>query len=98
MDATDTAVLIGNLLDNAMNALLQVSIEERILVIKMKQTPQMVTIQIENRWVEDKLINSSKDPNRGIGLKSVKRIVEKHDGNLSIQIGGNTYRTTVKIP
>lgn len=81
----DIAVIVGNLLDNAIEAVLKV--EKRWIDIKLKYIKGMLIIEINNSY-NGKLIQKAKSfvsvkkdkDNCGMGIRSVRSVVDKYDG------------------
>lgn len=99
----DLSVLIGNLMDNAMEACAKLPEEERFIrvyidVIK-KQLYICVTNSMEgmakrrgNRFLSDK------PGNHGFGLLRIDDIVERHGGYLNRQAENGVFATEVMLP
>ena len=87
----DMTVILGNLLDNAVNALRQS--EKKVMIITIKFMKGIIRIDIENTY------NSSykRKPDgreHGIGLLSVTNALEKYHGSLKTFPEGNIFHTT----
>ena len=98
----DLNVLLGNLLDNAIDASMQT--EEKKLNITIKLDKGVLFLHIGNScqriadgrssfWETTKEDNV----NHGIGLKNVRRIVEKYHGDLAFQCENNFMETDVMM-
>ena len=82
----DACALLGNLLDNAIEALDKE--ENKNVSIKMIERCNYLSIQISNDSsnLNENLETTKKNKNaHGYGLKNVKEIVEKYQGNLQIK-------------
>lgn len=88
----DVNIILGNLLDNAIESAKQT--EEKYLKVGITFQKGILKISIENSCLSKKLLKS-KDGNRylstkqkkeehGIGLKSVKKVVEQYQGDMKI--------------
>lgn len=100
---TDLAVLLGNLLDNAMEACGQLEAPERFIRIYMDvlkgQLYLSVTNSMKGRAVKpDKPFYTTKQGGHGYGIWRVKGIVEKHGGYLNQQSEEGVFATEVSIP
>lgn len=89
MSDFDLNILLGNLLDNAAEALKKV--EDKYLSIKLVYAKGTLYISVYNSFDgrvrrSNQMVLSSKEDsgNHGIGLANVKRIVKKYDGALKI--------------
>lgn len=91
MNVADLSILIGNLVDNALEALQIVPSDQRSLYLKVVVSHNRLILQITNPYVQEvkyengEIISSKPDSDKhGLGLKSVKRIVEKYEGGIVI--------------
>lgn len=89
-DTFDINTILGNLLENAIEAATQT--EEQKLEVSVGYDKGILTIQIENSCQGElqkqngSYITTKRDKkNHGIGLKSVKRIIDKYRGEMVIQ-------------
>ena len=89
-DTFDINTILGNLLENAIEAAAQT--EEQKLEVSVGYDKGILTIQIENSCQGElqkqngSYITTKRDKkNHGIGLKSVKRIIDKYRGEMVIQ-------------
>ncbi len=102
MHSFDLNVLIGNLLENAIEAARQT--ETKYLNVYIALQKGVLKIQIENSYVTETisevnkrdgsrifLTTKKKKEQHGIGLKNVKKIVELYNGNIDIQTRGNIF-------
>jgi len=95
--------LLGNLLDNAIEASLKIEDEEkRIISLKIFKKNNIKTISVINYydkevdWLSNGLPKTSKKGRgHGFGTKSVKYIVEKHDGVLSYDYSNNLFSVNI---
>lgn len=83
ISASDAYILIGNTIDNAIEACSHVNAEERYIRIKFRLVNDMLFYQIENPYIEIKP-QQEKNKYHGYGLRSVKRCIEKYNGDMSI--------------
>ena len=98
----DLNVLLGNLLDNAIDASMQT--EEKKLNITIKLDKGVLFLYICNscqRIADGRsgFLETTKEDktNHGIGLKNVRRIVEKYHGDLAFQYENNFMETDVMM-
>ncbi len=102
MHSFDLNVLIGNLLENAIEAARKT--ERKYLNVYIALQKGVLKIQIENSYVTETisevnkrdgsrifLTTKKKKEQHGIGLKNVKKIVELYNGNIDIQTRGNIF-------
>ena len=94
VDKIDLAILLGNLLDNAIESLGK----NKHIQIKTKQINNMYYIKVQNS-IDESVLNKNKGLKstkanselHGYGIKSVKRIVEKYEGNIDFIEDGNSF-------
>lgn len=90
VDDIDFCVLLGNLLENALHGCREVHEENRKIELRMVQTtPHIAVIQICNSFSgtvkrENGRFLSSKHPGTGQGLHSVRMIVKKYRGEVTV--------------
>lgn len=107
MNEVDVYALFGNAFDNAIEASLAIKEKsERVISLSVKQKSDMLTIIVSNRFngeiTFDKngmpLTTKKQDGYHGFGTKSIKAIVEKYDGSLSMKTIGNVFYLTMLFP
>ncbi len=96
IDTFSINVILGNLLENAIEA--SQKSQEKYLKIDIKVKKGLFLLRIENSFKESPIVDkgeivSSKGSliNHGIGLKSVKAVVEKQGGEFDISWKGNRF-------
>lgn len=100
----DLSVLIGNLLDNAMEACMQIEKEnDRFIRIYIDIMKQQLYISVTNSMVgkakkSGNLFQSTKQGTHGFGLLRIDSIVEKYHGYLNRQSEKGVFATEVMIP
>ena len=107
----ELCTVLGNLLENAVDACnrfpdMNESVPERTITINSHETDGQWFILIENTYDGIVLQNkgrflSRKDTDSkrfGIGLESVKDIIEKHNGTLDIYPKENVFRVGITLP
>ncbi|MFT4104975.1 MAG: GHKL domain-containing protein [Lacrimispora sp.] len=91
----DLTIILGNLLDNALEACIKLPAKERFVHIAINSKHDVLTIDVTNTYntqdidIRDGKVYSTKKDKiwHGIGLNNVKRAVEKYNGILEY----NTY-------
>ena len=103
----DLYALFGNILDNAMEAVHQLeNKDKRCICLNAHTMGNFVTIMVENYFVgelcflEDGLPMTTKGDldYHGFGMKSIKAIVEKYNGVLSIMSEDDRFRLNIMFP
>lgn len=107
IDTTDLAVMFGNILENAVEACKPVENDRFITVIgeytQETAKPAMLSLIVKNNYKiephtnEDGVFLSSKHKGNGIGISSVKHIVERYGGNCSFIPENRTFTVSVII-
>lgn len=98
--------LFGNMLSNAIEAVRKVRDEElRVIAFTVRHIGDMLVIQIENYFdgkieFKDGLPVTRKFDrlNHGYGVKSMRMLVEKYGGDMSVNTDGNIYRLKIILP
>ena len=103
VDLLELGVLIGNALDNAIEATegLGNSAEKTIFASIITMGGRIV-VSVENpveERVDTKHIGTAKADklNHGYGLKSIKTIAQKYDGDVFVSCEGNIFSTSINI-
>lgn len=91
IEDTDLSIILGNGIDNAIEACMKCNQEDRYIKINMYQKKKHMIIKIENSKSEEsdfdksKFKTSKKDKkNHGFGLENINTVVEKYDGIMKI--------------
>lgn len=97
----DFSVIIGNLTDNSIEALNKVKNNDKFISIGIVYSKNIIAISIRNSISDeikrdgDSIISTKQDAeNHGIGLKSVRRILKKYNGSITIETDNKVF--TVK--
>lgn len=88
--AIDMNIILGNLLENAVEAV--ENIPEKAVMLQMKYEKEMLFIRIKNSYDgiyykkgNNYITRKNHKNNHGIGLENVKKIVEKYNGSMQIE-------------
>lgn len=103
IDQCDLGVIIGNAVDNAIEAAEQYDGDDKFVEISMGVKKEALVLIIKNPFQnkirEDKqgnLLSTKKDGNRhGYGIKSIQRVAEKYNGEVLIDIEKQLFIMTV---
>lgn len=97
----DMTVILGNLLDNALNAVKKLD-KNRFINIKMKYTKGRLILKMHNSFngiiikKEGLISTSNKDEkNHGLGLQNVKSALGKYNGTLEFEYDNCNFHTTL---
>lgn len=99
----DISILLGNILDNAIEASLHIEEPKRNIRFFMKYDHNTLIVTAVNTFSgklirnrQGKLITRKKDPwNHGIGLESVQKVADKYHGSVVIESEQDKF--TIKI-
>ena len=103
VDLLQLGVLIGNALDNAIEATERLeNTADKTIFANLITMGGRIVISVENpveASVDTKQIGSTKADkvNHGYGLKSIKTIAQKYDGNVFVSCEGNIFTTSINI-
>lgn len=81
--AVDLYVLLGNTLDNAIEACCSLPEDQRYINLQLRTFHNILFYRIENPYAPD-YPGKGKGKNHGYGLQNVRKCVEKHAGDMSI--------------
>ena len=106
MQPSDLFSLFGNALDNAMEAVCKLDdVEKRIIFVSVKEELGMAIIHVENNYtgeliMADGIPRTSKDDEfyHGYGVKSIRMVVEKYDGNMALLPQNGIFNLNITIP
>lgn len=106
MQPSDLFSLFGNALDNAMEAVCKLDdVEKRIIFVSVKEELGMAVIHVENNYtgeliMADGIPRTSKDDEfyHGYGVKSIRMVVEKYDGNMALLPQNGIFNLNITIP
>lgn len=105
LKSADLCAILGNLLDNALEAAKQIPVpEQKFIRLTIRRINQMLVIKVENSFYtppvkQDGMLKTSKAGNglHGWGLKSAQTAAEKYDGMVQTSYVGNTFRTVATL-
>lgn len=102
IETTDLVAVIGNLIDNALNALCDVPVEKRSLLLKVVFGQQRLIIRVSNPYIGDmicrdgNIVSTKQDSKQhGYGLNNIAKAVNKYKGYMDIDYSGNTFTVDI---
>ncbi len=103
VEDVDLCVLLGNLLDNALEACEKISEDQRFLRIYMVVNRSQLYISVQNSAREELDFNernyiSTKRGNHGLGMKRVRALADKYDGYLTLANEPGIFAAEVTLP
>jgi len=100
----DLCILLGNLLDNAMEAVKDLPKGNRFIILKMQSVNNMFLLEISNVYIGKRKRCGGKYETtktgsgiHGLGLESCKNIVKQYDGLFEIEDDGEIFKVEVTI-
>lgn len=100
MDNMDISTLLGNLLDNAIEAC-QRTDEDRFIKVSMVNIKNQFIIIVENstngkvNCVDGKYLTSKTGGDHGIGMSQIDKVVDKYNGYINRAYDGRKFKTTI---
>ena len=100
----DMCIILGNLLDNAIEACMGLGEDERLIRIYMEMKNTQLYIAITNTAPKGRLRKqgkrhlTTKGEGHGFGLARIDHIVERHGGYLSRNSEDGAYSTEILLP
>ncbi len=97
MKDEDIYVLFGNIIDNAIDAVMKLEEDKRVISLQVKKIDNSLIIYETNHYSEIKIKNGFLQTTKedkmwhGFGLKSIKHICEEYGGTLVIQAENNVF-------
>lgn len=101
----DIYSLFGNLLDNAIHAVLCLPPEQRIINLSVRAVGELLSINSYNRYIgtiemkEGFPVTATTDTdNHGFGTRSMAKIVQKYGGNISFVTKDGIFNVNILFP
>lgn len=108
LDYIDLSVVIGNLLDNAIEACLQPNINDPYIEFKMftKENYLVITVynsksnisSIHSEALGERYTTKDDKENHGYGLNNIQRIVNEYKGALRIEDKDHSFNVNIELP
>ena len=107
IEVSDIVTILGNLLDNALDAM--ANVEDKKIKLNIESTKGNLFIKIENtfdgmvRYSEGKegdkqyILTRKNGGEHGYGLKNIRKSVEKYDGHIDISFTGNVFAVGILL-
>ena len=99
----DLCIIMGNLIENAIEACNRIKDNQhKFININSRLQYDTLTITVDNSFngsykIKDGVYMSSKRDEPGIGINSVKNIVEKYNGDCRFEAKENTFMASIYI-
>lgn len=102
MELFDLVVILGNMLDNSLDAIKKVP--EKYLYVEMKLEKSMLFITVKNTFngtinkSDNRIVTTKNDTyNHGLGLINIENIINKYNGSLDIEYDKDTFSVDVVL-
>lgn len=101
IDELELGVLIGNAVDNAIEAVSKLNeSESKVIELKILSSGDMLSIEISNKTISNidtqNIVTSKKNKQlHGYGISSIETITKKYKGNLSMSCKNNIFTLSV---
>lgn len=98
----DLSIVLGNMLDNAIEASKEVrQAEDRLIRIEIHSSESALLIRVRNRTerqVHELRTRKAMPEDHGFGLTNIQRICEKYGGHMTIETEARTFDNMVMLP
>jgi len=107
VEVVDVVTILGNLLDNALDAVAK--IEEKIINLNIEASKGNLFIKLDNTFdgevkyakgkdgAEKNIVSRKNGDNHGYGLKNIRKSAEKYNGHVDISHEGNIFSVGVLL-
>jgi sensor histidine kinase regulating citrate/malate metabolism len=102
MSEEDTYSLFGNIIDNAIDAVIKLPEDQRMIRLKITKTGNMVSVSEKNSYagelqLVDGLPKTTKEDSNhhGYGMKSIRMITSKYNGTMEIDLDDNLFNISL---
>lgn len=104
IEISDIITVLGNLLDNALYAIMQLREGERSLFLKLIYGQERLIISISNpyktdvRYENGEIVTTKKDNQKhGFGIKNIEKVVKKYNGYMEITHDNQIFTTDLLL-
>lgn len=102
-DSVKLAIILGNALDNSIEAVMDLPVDERIVEVNISENNQFGKVVISNPYIGSLKMNgdvpySTKNDNKvGIGMKSIQKSVFELGGFMDFSYDDNIFRVSIVL-
>ena len=104
VDDISLCILLGNAMDNAIEACNRTSLSKKGIFIEIKQVGSFFVIKVINTVddyysfsIDDYVTSKSNKNIHGFGLINMEKVVRKYDGDLQVSVDNNTFVLSVVL-
>lgn len=100
MRDTDLCVVLGNLLENAVEACMHQDSEERMISVRAGIKGKQLVLKVQNTHhniihVKEDVFYSTKHEGKGVGLRLVKRVVDEYQEGMKVEYDENHFTVNI---
>ena len=104
IEVADIVTILGNLLDNALDAIAKV--EDKAIKLNVEYSKESLFIQVENTFdgivkyakgTDMVILTQKSGGEHGYGLKNIRKSVEKYNGHVDISHEGNVFSVGILL-
>ncbi len=92
----DLSIMIGNTFDNALEACLALSVEQRKIQICLRKQNRILFYRITNPYTDNAPVERN-GKYHGYGLKNVKRIIEHNGGDFQVEKTSGFFTVSIRM-
>ncbi|MCL2529182.1 MAG: GHKL domain-containing protein, partial [Coriobacteriia bacterium] len=98
----DLSIIVGNLLENAIEACMHVEPEKRFIKVRCNTTAKRLTLVIDNSFDGELQVSgtdfySRKRKGFGVGIASVRSVVSKYEGSMKYETESGVFKTSLYV-
>ena len=104
LNELDMTVILGNLLDNAVEACKNVAADKRYIRLELTYKPDYLVLQIENPTNRDPVLKDGvyrttkqDSEEHGFGLNNIAYLVRRHNGLMKIEPDGGVFKVSIAV-
>jgi hypothetical protein len=99
---TDMSIIVGNLFENAIEACQFVEEDQRFIRMSSKVAKKLLTLVIDNSFdgtytERSGEFYSRKREGKGVGISSVRAVVERYGGSLKYEVANGVFMTSLYV-
>ena len=94
--AVDLYVLLGNTLDNAIEACSSLPEDQRYIKLQLRTFHDILFYEVQNPFSPE-YTKRKREKNPGYGLKNVQRCVEKHNGHMNVRQDNGIFILSLRL-
>jgi hypothetical protein len=99
---TDMSIIVGNLFENAIEACQFVEEDQRFIRMSSKVAKKLLTLVIDNSFdgtytERGGEFYSRKREGKGVGISSVRAVVERYGGSLKYEVANGVFMTSLYV-